>query len=240
LLEEAQAAAARSQSNLEVKQMQLDLLTIRAPFDGKLGKRRVSLGQYVTPGQPLVTLRDDTVLFIELHVPEALFNRVAVGQKFRVRVDALPDASFDGTVSYVNPSVESNNRTIEIRGNIANHDDRLTPGLFAHIALTLAEHPKAVVVPQEALVTTLGGTFVYRVVDGRAVRTNVTVGARRDGFAEIREGLGDGETVVSSGQFKVQNGQVVTIVDSLADNTPAPPIQPGQAADGKVQGKAAP
>jgi membrane fusion protein (multidrug efflux system) len=239
-LEEVQAAAARSQSNLEVKQMQLDLLTIRAPFDGTLGKRKVSLGQYVTPGQPLVTLRDDTVLYIDLHVPEGLFNKVAVGQKFRVTLDALAGTSFEGAISYVNPSVEANNRTIEIRGDIPNGDGRLTPGLFAHVTLTLAEHPKAIVVPQEALVATLGGTFIYRVVDGKAVRTNVVVGSRQDGLAEIREGLGDGETVVSSGQFKIQNGQAVTIVAGSSGSGQTAPIQPDQAVNGKVQGKTTP
>jgi membrane fusion protein (multidrug efflux system) len=239
-LEEVQAAAAQSQSNLEVKQMQLDLLTVRAPFDGTLGKRKVSLGQYVTPGQPLVTLRDDTVLYIELHVPEGLFNKVAVGQKFKVTLDALAGTSFDGTISYVNPSVEANNRTIEIRGDIPNGDGRLTPGLFAHVTLTLAEHPKAVVVPQEALVATLGGTFVYRVVDGKAVRTNVVVGAREDGLAEILEGLAEGETVVTSGQFKIQNGQAVTIVAGSDGSGQTAPIQPNQAVNGRVQGKTEP
>lgn len=239
-LEEIQAAAARSQSNLEVKQMQLDLLTIRAPFDGRLGKRKVSPGQYVTPGQPLVTLRDDTVLYIDLHVPENLFNKVAVGQKFKVTIDALEGTSFEGTISYVNPSVEVNNRTIEVRGDIPNRDGRLTPGLFAHVTLTLAERPKAVVVPQEALVATLGGTFIYRVVDGKAVRTNVVVGSRQNGLAEIRQGLGEGETVVSSGQFKIQNGQAVTIVAGASVSGQTAPIQPGQTVDGKVQGKTQP
>jgi len=189
----------------------LDKTDVRAPFSGILGLRRVSPGDYVTPGQDLVNIEDIDPLKVDFRVPERYLANLSAGQRIRVRVDAFPDRSFEGRVYAVDPQIDPAGRSIAIRARIDNPERVLRPGLFARVRLIVDERPNALVIPEQAIVPRGERRYVFRVKDGKAVLTEVRVGQRRQGSVEVVEGLSEGDTVVTAGQLKIRDGVSVSL-----------------------------
>lgn len=222
-LDEARAAFEESQARLDLARARLAKTEIRAPFAGIIGLRRVSMGDYVTPGQDLVNLEDITPLKADFRVAETYLPLVREGQAIRVRVDALPGETFDGMVYAINPRIDESGRSIVIRAYVPNENKVLKPGLFARVFLVVDRRENTVLVPEEALMPQQGSQSVYKVVDGKAEMTPVQTGLRRQGMVEITEGLQAGDMVITAGQMKVQPGAPVTVM---------PPQDAGPAAEG--------
>ena len=219
-LEEARAKRAIDQSRL-------DKTSIRAPFKGVLGVRSVSPGAYVKPGEDLVMLEDIDPIKVEFRIPETYSRQVKPGQHITVRVDAYPGEIFNGEVYVIDTRMDTETRTMLLRGRIPNAKKNLRPGMFARVALILATRSNALVVPEQAMVPFGGEQFVYRVVDGKAVQTRVEPGRRMDGKVEIKSGVSAGDNVITAGQMKLRDGMPVAVLDSKAAS-PAPPApKPG-------------
>jgi membrane fusion protein (multidrug efflux system) len=210
--DEAEAEMRANEAKLALATARLEKTVIAAPFAGVLGLRSVSVGQYLAEGDPIFKLEAIDPLKVDFRVPEVYFGNVRVGQVIKVTVDALPGQSIEGTVYAIDPLVDQQGRAIVVRATIPNKDKTLRPGLFARIALVYDTIEAAIMVPEQAIVPIGSDKFVFKVVDGKAVMTKVTIGERFLGRAEIREGLTAGDTVVTAGQLKIRDGADVTVL----------------------------
>lgn len=201
--DESQANVQVLEAKLALAQARLAKLEIRAPFSGIVGIRNVSVGDYVKDGTDLVNLEDISSVKVDFRVPEKYADLVHRGQAIEVTVDALPDKPFRAKVDAVDPQVDSSGRSALLRGRIDNPEGKLKPGMFARVRLILAERENAMVVPEESIVPQGGKVMVWKVVDGKAVRTEVRTGLRRAAKVEILQGLQHGDTVVTAGQIRL-------------------------------------
>jgi membrane fusion protein (multidrug efflux system) len=218
-VDEAAANLRADRTAIAVAQAWLDKMTVFAPFEGVLGLRQVSVGEYVEPGEPIFNLESIDRLKVDFRVPELALAQVAPGQQIEIRSDALPDERFVGTVYAIDPKVDNEGRSILVRARVPNEEGRLRPGLFVRVDLIVERRDNAILVPEQALVPVGDDQFVYRVIDGKAAMTKVTVGERRAGEAEITEGLTPEDVVIFEGQIKIGDGAPVTVVTKPAEGT---------------------
>ncbi|TCT05444.1 membrane fusion protein (multidrug efflux system) [Tepidamorphus gemmatus] len=197
---------------LTLAQSRLDKMRIVAPFDGIVGLRNVSVGEYVQPGQKLVNLEKIDPIKVDFSVAERYLPHVRSGARIQIKVDALGERTFTGEVYAINPQIDPAGRSIALRAVVPNPDGILRPGLFARVLLETQSRDSAIVASEDAIVADANGTFVYRVIDGKAVRTPVVLGQRRFGQVEIREGLAEGDVVIVAGQIKIRDGAAVAPV----------------------------
>lgn len=208
-----------SQTEFEARRASVDLMraqlqdaTVTAPFAGTMGVRLVSIGQYVTKGQPLTSLVDTNPMKVELNVPERFLGQLAEGQDVAVRIAAYPDATFRGTVYFVAPQVDHQTRTVLVKARLPNPDGRLRPGMFANLTLIIQVRKNAVVIPETALLLQGQATSVFVVNDQGVVEARqVQAGVRLAGWVEIASGLTVGETVITEGVQKVYPGAQTSV-----------------------------
>lgn len=207
-----------SASNLAVQQAaaalaeaELDKTTIRAPFDGLVGLRTVSVGDYVGPGTDLVPIEAIDPLNVDFRIPEQFLSAVSVGAKLHVTFDAIAGLQREGSVGAISPQVDVGGRSLLLRANVPNPDYVLRPGLFARVQLELAE-AMGLVVPESALAPSGDAQYVYRVEGGVVRRVMVQIGQRAGAQVEIVNGLNEGDSVVVSGLQKVRDGVEVEVV----------------------------
>ncbi len=158
----------------------------------------------------MVNLESIDPLKVDFRVPEIYLKQVQVGQTLELALDALPGKTYQGKVTAINPLVDAAGRAIVIRALVKNADTALRPGMFARVKLLTREALDAIVLPEQALVPQGEDQYVFRVVDGKAVRTKVEVGQRRDSRVEILKGVAAGDTIVTAGQLKIRDGTPVT------------------------------
>lgn len=221
-LDEARSSLRQVEATIQLMRARLQRLAIEAPFDGVLGLRRVSVGDYVAPGAELINIEMIDPLKLDFRVPEQFVAGVHAGQVVQVQVDAFPNRAFQGRVLAIDPLVDINGRAIVIRAVIPNADGALRPGLFARVNLTLAERENAIFVPEAAIVPMGERTMVFRVVEGRAQPAVIQLGQRRNGEVEVREGLNPGDVVVVAGQMRLREGAAVAVAPRPAAPAAAP------------------
>ena len=209
-----------AQSDAELTEAKLQKMTIRAPFSGTVGLRMVSIGDYVKEGQDIVNLEALDPLKVDFRVPEVFHSLVKDRQSLQITLDALPDKAYDGQVFAINPLIDANGRSIVIRAQVPNKDGRLRPGMFARVRLFTSESKPTLVVPEESLFPVGDDKYVYKVIDGKAARQKVEIGARREGRVEIVNGLAADDLVVTAGGLKLREGTAVTVANTPAPSTP--------------------
>lgn len=222
-LDQAAATLKVQQARLALAEAQLDKTRIRAPFGGVLGLRNVSVGEVVRDGAELVTLEDVSSMKVDLRLPERFLGQLRPGQSISVEVDAFPGRSFVATLDALDAQVDANGRSVLARGVLANPDGALRSGMFAKARIVLREKPQATVVPEAAILPVGGESFVFRVEDGKALRTAVRTGLRRDGRVEILDGVRPGDTVVVAGQQRLTRDAMAVRVVDAAPATGSPP-----------------
>lgn len=180
--------------------------TIRAPFDGVLGLRQVSLGALVAPGTVITTLDDDSVIKLDFTVPEAALSSLTPGQAISAESDAWPGATFDGRIADVDSRVDPATRAVRVRAEIPNRDGRLRPGMLLRVQVQLPTR-QAMVVPELAVQQEAEQASVFRVGPGNTVaQVPVKLGTRRLGLVEITSGLVPGDRIVVEGTVKLHPG----------------------------------
>jgi membrane fusion protein (multidrug efflux system) len=192
-----------SAAKLKLAEARLSKMSIMAPFDGVVGIRNISVGDYVKDGTDLVNIEEIRTLKADFRVPERFFTQLRVGQKMEVTADALPNEVFAATLDAINPRVDAAGRSLESRAQLANPGMRLRPGMFVRVRLILDERSDALMVPEQAIVPSGSNFFVFLVTDGKARRVQVRTGMRREGWVEIVQGLSAGDQVVVSGQQRL-------------------------------------
>lgn len=213
--------ATRDAANARVAQIRANLgdRVVRAPFSGVLGMRQVSPGALVTPGTVVTTLDDISRVYVDFPVPEAALGQVAAGQRVSGTSVAWPDRAFEGTVATVDSRLDEATRAVTVRGEFPNADRALRPGMLLQVTLRRPER-QALLLPEIAVVQVGNASYVFRVgADGTADRADVKVGVRRDGLAEIVEGLKAGDRVVVDGTGKLRPGAKV-VEGGPASSTP--------------------
>ncbi len=221
--DEAAAAFETTGASVELMIARLAKAKILAPFDGVVGLSDVTVGRLLAIGERIVNLERIDPLKVDFRVPETFLGAVKVGQTIALSVDAFHDRTFEGQVYAIDPLVDVNGRAIRLRARLPNGDLTLRPGLFARVQLVVDVREDAMIVPEGVIVPQGQNRFVYRVEAGRARWTKVTVGERRAGEIEIREGLKPGDVVVTAGQLKLFDGAQVEILPSAASPAAARP-----------------
>lgn len=205
------------------KQRQDDALlsktTIAAPFSGVVGLRQISPGAYVKAGDDIVRLENLSSVKLDFRVPEMYLSQIKPGQELTIKVDAYPNEVFRGKIFALEPAVDEKTRTVVVRAQIPNLQNKLRPGMFARVNVLLSTRPNAIVIPEQAIWPQGSDTFVYRVVDGKAALTKIELGVRRPGEVEVLKGLAANDVVVTDGQMKLKDGAPVMVLPAQ----PAPP-----------------
>lgn len=210
-LDQARTAVQTAQARLEGVMADLEDRLVRAPFSGYLGFRNVSEGSLLTPGTVISTLDDVSIMKLDFRIPEVYLADVRTGQDIAARSIVYRDRDFPGTITVVGSRVDPVTRSVAVRAEIANDENRLRPGMLMTVRLALNE-TDALVVPERAVIASQGQQYVYVVGEqNRIERRSVALGRRNNGQVEITSGLSDGERVVSEGTVSVRPGLTVRI-----------------------------
>lgn len=217
-LEQLEAKRDADQAAVNAAEARLAQTVIRAPFDGRLGLRRVSMGSIVNPNTIITTLDDTSLIKLDFDVPAVFLSRLQKGLSVTARSAAWPDLEFRGEVSSIDTRVDPISRTITIRAILPNDDARLMPGMFMTVSL-LKDDVVALMIPEQAIVPERSKQYVYllgpdNIVERREVRT----GRRRPGQVEVVDGLANGDLVIAEGVQKVKPGQPARIAGRIGED----------------------
>jgi membrane fusion protein (multidrug efflux system) len=200
--------------------------TIRAPFSGRLGIRLVNLGQILKEGVEIVSLQSLDPIFVDFSLPQQQLNQVQLGFPLRVTTDALPDQVVEGKITAINPQVEAATRNIKIQGTVRNPQEGLRPGMFVTVAVVLPMRNEALTIPATAVLYAPYSDSVFVVEEKKNEDTGkvsqvirqqfIKLGEKRGDYVAVLSGLEGNETVVSTGVFKLRNGQSVVVDNTLA------------------------
>lgn len=214
--DEAQARLAAMTARHQAILARLDDRLVRAPFAGLLGFRQVSAGTLITPGTPITTLDDIGTIKLDFSLPEIHLGVVRAGLSLVAFSTAFPQRAFPAEVATVGSRVDPVTRAVQVRALIDNDELLLRPGMLMTVRLTTASR-EALVVPETALLQRAGESFVYTLGEGnRAAMTGIELGARKEGWAEVRSGLVAGQAVIAEGVVKVRPGMAVRTADGDA------------------------
>ena len=213
LLDEQQAKVKALKAQMDVVTSQLNELEIRAPFDGVLGIRQVSLGALLKPGDMVTTLDDIAVVKLDFSISESHLPTVAIGQLIRATSVAYPGELFEGKITSIASRVDPITRSIPIRANINNQALKLRPGMLMQVVLQKTVL-QTLVLPEQSLVPVEDKQFVFVVVDGAVVRKEVVVGKRKPGFVQIESGLKEGDQVVVEGTLRLRDSSKVRVLST--------------------------
>lgn len=213
LLDEQQARVKAFIAQREVAQENLNKTFITAPFSGKLGLRQVSLGAYVKPGDVLTTLDDIATIKVDFAISERHLPSVNEGQTVFAESVAYPGIQFEGTITNVDSRIDPATRSFSIRTEIDNTAEQLRPGML--LTITLQKRVlNTLVIDEKALVPDHEDQFVFRVVDGKAVKTKVIIGERRPGKVQILDGVVIDDEVVVQGTLRIRDGSELRVLNS--------------------------
>ena len=199
--------------------------TIRAPFAGRLGIRLVNLGQILNEGEAIVSLQSLDPIFVNFFLPQQQLEQIQPGFTVRVTTDALPDKIIEGKITAINPAVDAATRNIRVQATVENPRERLRPGMFVNVAVVLPAQDKVLAIPATAVLYATYSDSVFVIEEkksennsppGKIVRQQfVRLGEKRGDFIAVSSGLKENETIVSTGVFKLRNGQAVVVDNTL-------------------------
>lgn len=220
--DEAEARYDAAKARVKQQEAIIRRKVIRAPFAGLAGIRHVNLGQYIEAGNPIVSLQALDPIFVDYTLPERYFNRIKSGQTVNLQLDAVPEQKFSGTVSAVNPGVDTGTRTLKVRATINNPDRIMRPGMFAQVETITGEAQAVLTLPRTAISFNTYGNFIFVINDdgkgGLSVkRTPVETGEVREGRVVVT-GLTQGTRVVRAGLVKLRDGMPVKIDNQVELN----------------------
>ncbi|MCR6664394.1 MAG: efflux RND transporter periplasmic adaptor subunit [Luteimonas sp.] len=240
--EERTTAAATARAAVDAQRALIAQKTVRAPFDGVLGIRRVNLGQFIAPGDPIVSLQSLDPIYLDFSLPEQYLPSITNGSAIRASVDAIPGESFHGTITAIEPAVDASTRNFKVQATLRNEDGRLRPGTFARVGFDMGGAAQVVVIPQTAVSFNPYGNSVYVVAEvpreegemdmqGKPLTGNkqivrqrfVTTGATRGDLVVVTDGLKPGEVVATSGLLKLRNDGEVTVNNKIQPSTDEAP-----------------
>ncbi|WP_152208156.1 efflux RND transporter periplasmic adaptor subunit [Marinobacter changyiensis] len=238
-LDSAANSVKQTEAQLRYLKAEMNRKTVRAPFEGRLGVVRISVGRFLAKGSPVVSLQSLDPVFVNFSLPQKHLGELKAGLVVEVQADAYPEQSFIGVITALDPDIDLETRNVRVQATLPNPDGQLRPGMFVSLDVVLERARQAVMIPATAVQYGPRGSTVFVVEEepvqeqvegqvGEQVKGNdgeqhlvvrqqpVTLGARRGDFVVVTDGLSGGEQVVSSGVFKLRPGMAVVIDNSLA------------------------
>ncbi len=207
--------------------------TIKAPFAGRLGLRQVNLGQILKEGDPIATLQTLNPVYVNFSVPQQRLAVLSEGVQIRATTDAAPDQAFDGKITAVSPEIDPATRNVRVQATVNNDGEKLRAGMFANVEVLLSSGDKVLIIPATAVSYAPFGDSVFVIDDKKDEKTGKTqkvlrqqfirLGPARGDFVSVASGLKAGESIVTSGVFKLRPGMEVVIDNKLA---PSPELAP--------------
>jgi membrane fusion protein, multidrug efflux system len=220
------AVADQMRSNIRKK-------TLVAPFDGQLGIRQVNVGQMINAGQQIVPLTSLDPVYVDFALPQQHLSQLSEGLEVQMRSDAMPGRAFTGKLTAINSMVDASTRNVSVQATLPNPDHILRPGMFAKVNVVLPRKEPVLAIPATAIAYAPYGDSVFVIEkkkdpksgkESEVIRQQfIRTGETRGDFVTVIQGLKAGETVVSSGVFKLRNGMPVVINNTLA---PKPDLNP--------------
>ncbi len=216
----AVAQLAQAQAAVNLAKYSLDVSIMRAPFAGVIASKNAEVGDVINPmmggfgggAGGVLTLMDYSKIKLAVAISSEDIGRIRKGQEAVLRVGSLPGRDFRGTVNVVNLTADPLNKKFGVEVVIDNRDAVLRPGTFGNLVFEVQSHDNALVVPQAAI---LENSYVFAAEGGQAVRKNVTLGIQNTTMIEILGGLGDGESVIVEGNYGLEEGAPVQILEEV-------------------------
>ena len=220
--EQLEATKNANTARVAAARAKLEDTVIRAPFSGRVGLRRISVGSLINPGTIITTLDDTSVIKVDFAVPENKIATLREGLGIVAQTNAYANRSFAGKVASIDSRVDATTRAITVRADVPNADGALKPGMFINIDLA-RDSRQALVIPEESLVPEQSNQFVFVVIDGKVSKRLVQIGARQPGFVEVVSGLSLGDAVIVEGTQKVREGVAVRAESASAAHVAVAP-----------------
>jgi membrane fusion protein (multidrug efflux system) len=206
--------------------------TIRAPFSGVLGIRKVNLGQYLSAGSPIVSLQSMNPVYVNFGIPQQVAGQVHMGRPLHITTDELAGQKFVGRITAIDSVVDESTRNIQVQATVSNHESKLRPGTFVQVEAVVGATRSVIALPGSAINFAPYGDSVYVVTDMKDQKGQTYRGVRQQ-FVKVQGGRGDqvaiieglnaGDEVVSSGVFKLRNGAPVQVNNKVQpSNSTAP------------------
>jgi membrane fusion protein (multidrug efflux system) len=200
--------------------------TIRAPFAGRLGIRRIDPGQIISDGDAIVTLQSLDPIYVNFLLPQQHLARVRAGLEVRVLADARPDQPSTGLITAIDPQLDAATRNVRVQALLDNLDEQLRAGMYVDVSVVLPQRQEVLTIPLTAVLNAPYSASVFLIEEqknadgssaGKVVRQQfVTLGERRGDLVVVLSGLAADDLVVSTGVFKLRNGQAVEVDNTLA------------------------
>jgi membrane fusion protein (multidrug efflux system) len=230
--DQATAQQKATEANVAEIHATIERKTIRAPFSGILGIRKVNLGQYLPAGSPVVSNQSLNPIYVNVGVPQQAAAQVHVGRKLRVTTEDVAGKVFAGSVTALDSEVDQTTRNIQVQATLSNPEGKLRPGMFVQVEMPLGASRAVIALPASAINYAPYGDSVFVITDlkdpkgktYRGVRQQfVKVEGSRGDQVGVISGLHPGEEVVTSGVFKLRNGAAVQVNNKVQPgNSPAP------------------
>ncbi len=197
-------------ADIELINAQILKTEIRAPFTGMLGFKNIGPGSYVSPGQILASIQQIDPIKIEFSIPEKYNSLIKIGNAIKFKTEGS-DHLFEAKIDILEPKIDINTRTIKVRALYPNKQNKILPGAFLKIEMTLHANENSIMIPSEALIPILKGYKVFISKDGFAKDTVVITGMRTESEVQILNGLSTGDTVITSGIMSLKPGTPIKI-----------------------------
>jgi membrane fusion protein, multidrug efflux system len=222
----------QTEANVEETRATIERKTIRAPFSGMLGIRKVNLGQYLAAGNPVVSLQSMNPIYVNVGVPQQSIGQVRIGSKLQLTAEDVAGRVFTGTVNAIDSVIDEATRNVQVQATLSNPDGKLRPGMFVQVQLGMGASRSVIALPASSISYAPYGDSVFIITDlkdpkgqtYRGVRQQfVKVEGSRGDQVAIVSGVNPGDEVVTSGVFKLRNGAAVQVNNQVQpENNPAP------------------
>ena len=213
--DKATATRKVNQAKADNLQAQENQTLIKAPFDGNIGIAHISVGSYLTPGQPIADFQALDPILVNFDIPEASALQLRIGNKIQLTSPAATGV-YQGQITALNSKLDTDTRTLEIQAEVINTQHQLLPGMFVTITAFIGTPQPVLIIPQTAVSYSDKGDYVYRIVTKKAVKTPITLGKKlSNNQVIISKGLNAKDSVIIGGQVKLQDGALVTEANKL-------------------------
>jgi len=230
--DQATAQQKATEANVAEIHATIERKTIRAPFSGILGIRKVNLGQYLAAGDAVVPLQSLNPIYVDVGLPQQTLGQVSVGRTLRVTSEDLPGKVFSGRVTALDSVVDQSTRNIQVQATLSNPEGKLRPGMFVQVEVALGASSSVITLPASAINYAPYGDSVFIITDLKDPKGQTYRGVRQQ-FVKVEGSRGDqvavvsgvsaGDEVVTSGVFKLRNGAAVQVNNKVQpENNPAP------------------
>lgn len=221
----AQAAFLSASAQTQTVNAALDKKQIVAPFAGRLGLRKVNIGQYIGAGTEIVSLQAADPMLVNFSLPQQNLHKLKAGYTVRINTDAMPDKTFEGKITAIDTVINENTRSVSVQATLANPNGDLLPGMFASVDVMLPDTQQVLIVPITSISYASFGDSVFVIEEQENADTGETqliarqqfvqLGATRGDFVSVLEGIKAGDRVASAGVFKLRNNANVMLNEEV-------------------------